>query len=141
MIEEIKRLDPKEQLDVIRFAYQLDAERRLTGKELSSLAEAWSTPLILQKKRGSANRSAAASTASAKMPKIWMIRDRRAREKTEKTLAGMELRDTHNGKVWRVAVEQDGKRASFKFNIRDFPMPCSARLGTAARCHSGRPFN
>ena len=33
------RLDPKEQLGVIRFAYQLDAERRLTGKELSSLAE------------------------------------------------------------------------------------------------------
>jgi hypothetical protein len=26
-------------LGVIRFAYQLDAERRLTGKELSSLAE------------------------------------------------------------------------------------------------------
>jgi hypothetical protein len=39
IIEEIKRLDPMEQLDVIRFAYQLDAERRLTGKELSSLAE------------------------------------------------------------------------------------------------------
>ncbi len=39
IIEEIKRLEPKEQLDVIRFAYQLDAERRLTGKELSSLAE------------------------------------------------------------------------------------------------------
>jgi hypothetical protein len=39
IIEEIKQPDPKEQLDVIRFAYQLDAERRLTGKELSSLAE------------------------------------------------------------------------------------------------------
>ena len=39
IIEEIKRLDPKEQLGVIRFAYQMDAERRLTGKELSSLAE------------------------------------------------------------------------------------------------------
>jgi hypothetical protein len=39
IIEEIKRLDPNEQLDVIRFAYQLDAERRLTGKELSSLAQ------------------------------------------------------------------------------------------------------
>jgi hypothetical protein len=26
-------------LGVIRFAYQLDAERRLTGKELSGLAE------------------------------------------------------------------------------------------------------
>jgi len=39
IIEEIKRLDPKEQLGVIRFAYQLDAERHLTGSELSSLAE------------------------------------------------------------------------------------------------------
>ena len=39
IIEEIKRLDPKEQVGVIRFAYQLDAERRLTGKELSALAE------------------------------------------------------------------------------------------------------
>jgi hypothetical protein len=39
IIEEITRLDSKEQLVVIRFAYQLDAERRLTGKELSGLAE------------------------------------------------------------------------------------------------------
>jgi hypothetical protein len=39
IIEEIKRLDPKEQLGVIRFAYQLDAERNLSGKELSGLAE------------------------------------------------------------------------------------------------------
>jgi hypothetical protein len=39
IIEEIKRLNPKEQSGVIRFAYQLDAERRLTGKELSELAE------------------------------------------------------------------------------------------------------
>jgi len=38
IIEEIKRLDPKDQLGVIRFAYQLDAERALSGKELSSLA-------------------------------------------------------------------------------------------------------
>ena len=38
IIEEIKRLDPKDQVGVIRFAYQLDAERKLTGKELSSLA-------------------------------------------------------------------------------------------------------
>jgi hypothetical protein len=36
IIEEIKRLGSKEQLGVIRFAYQLDAERRLTGNELSS---------------------------------------------------------------------------------------------------------
>ena len=38
IIEEIRRLDPTEQLGVIRFAYQLDAERKLTGNELSSLA-------------------------------------------------------------------------------------------------------
>ena len=38
IIEEIKRLDPKDQAGVIRFAYQLDAERKLTGNELSSLA-------------------------------------------------------------------------------------------------------
>jgi len=36
---EIKRLNRKEQLGVIRFAYQLDAKRRLTGEELSGLAE------------------------------------------------------------------------------------------------------
>lgn len=38
IIEEIKRLDAKDQLGVIRFAYQLDAERKLSGQELSSLA-------------------------------------------------------------------------------------------------------
>lgn len=38
IIEEIKRLHPKDQAGVIRFAYQLDAERKLSGKELSSLA-------------------------------------------------------------------------------------------------------
>ncbi|PYK35209.1 MAG: hypothetical protein DME54_05500 [Verrucomicrobia bacterium] len=37
IIEEIKRLDPKEQIGVIRFAYQLDAERQLSGEELSKL--------------------------------------------------------------------------------------------------------
>jgi hypothetical protein len=39
IIEEIKQLHPKAQLGVIRFAYQLDADRRLTGKELAELAE------------------------------------------------------------------------------------------------------
>jgi len=29
IIEEIKRLDPKDQAGIIRFAYQLDAERKL----------------------------------------------------------------------------------------------------------------
>ena len=39
IMEEIKRLDLKEQLGVIRFASRLATERRLTGKELSDLAE------------------------------------------------------------------------------------------------------
>ena len=39
IIEEIRRLDPEQQLGVIRFAYQLDAERQLTGDELAGLAE------------------------------------------------------------------------------------------------------
>lgn len=39
IIEEIKRLEPEEQLGIIRFVYQLDAERHLTGDELSALAE------------------------------------------------------------------------------------------------------
>jgi hypothetical protein len=39
IIKQIKRLNPKEQMGVIRFAYQLDAKRRLSGEELSGLAE------------------------------------------------------------------------------------------------------
>ena len=39
IIDEIKRLGPEDQVGVIRFAYQLDAERQLTGDELSRLAE------------------------------------------------------------------------------------------------------
>jgi hypothetical protein len=39
IIEEIKRLDLKEQLGVLRVACHLAAERRITGKELSELAE------------------------------------------------------------------------------------------------------
>ena len=39
IIEEIRRLDLKEQLGVIRVACQLATQRRLTGKELSELAE------------------------------------------------------------------------------------------------------
>jgi hypothetical protein len=39
IIDEIKRLGPEEQIGVIRFVYQLDAERQLTGNELASLAE------------------------------------------------------------------------------------------------------
>ena len=34
----IRRLDSKEQLGVVRFAYQLDAERQLSGSELHALA-------------------------------------------------------------------------------------------------------
>lgn len=39
IIEEIKHLPPHEQAEVIRFAYRLDAERKLSGHELSALAE------------------------------------------------------------------------------------------------------
>jgi hypothetical protein len=39
IIEEISILPPEEQAKVIRFAYHLDAERKLAGDELSSLAE------------------------------------------------------------------------------------------------------
>jgi hypothetical protein len=39
IIDEIKSLPVEEQAEVIRFAYRMDAERQLTGKELSSLAE------------------------------------------------------------------------------------------------------
>jgi hypothetical protein len=39
IIDEIKRLSPEEQAGVVRFVYQLDAERKLSGPELSTLAE------------------------------------------------------------------------------------------------------
>jgi hypothetical protein len=39
IIEEIKNLPPEQQAEVIRFTYRLDAERKLTGDELSALAK------------------------------------------------------------------------------------------------------
>ena len=39
VIQEIQRLTPTEQAEVIRFAYRLDAERMLSGKELGALAK------------------------------------------------------------------------------------------------------
>ena len=39
IIDAIKHLSPKEKAEVIQFAYRLDAERQLSGKELSALAE------------------------------------------------------------------------------------------------------
>jgi hypothetical protein len=38
IIREIEGLPAQEQMEVIRFAYRLDAKRQLTGKELSALA-------------------------------------------------------------------------------------------------------
>ena len=38
IIREISTLPPEEQAKVVRFAYCLDAERRLSGPELSALA-------------------------------------------------------------------------------------------------------
>jgi hypothetical protein len=39
IISEIKALAPEEQAGVVRFVYELDAERKLSGSELSTLAE------------------------------------------------------------------------------------------------------
>jgi hypothetical protein len=39
IISEIQRLPPTEQAEVIQFAYRLDAERMLSGKELAALAQ------------------------------------------------------------------------------------------------------
>ena len=39
IIDEIKSLPPDEQAGIVRFVYQLDAERKLSGNELSALAE------------------------------------------------------------------------------------------------------
>jgi hypothetical protein len=39
IIDEIKRLSPEEQAGIVRFVYRLDAERKLSGPELSTLAE------------------------------------------------------------------------------------------------------
>lgn len=39
IIDEIKRLAPEEQAGVARLVCQLDAERKLSGPELSTLAE------------------------------------------------------------------------------------------------------
>ena len=39
VIEEIRHLTPAEQAEVIQFAYHLDAERMLSGKEIAALAK------------------------------------------------------------------------------------------------------
>ena len=39
IIDEIKRLSPEEQAAAVRMVYELDAERKLSGPELSALAE------------------------------------------------------------------------------------------------------
>jgi hypothetical protein len=39
VIQEIQHLTPAEQAKVIEFAYRLDAERMLSGKELGALAK------------------------------------------------------------------------------------------------------
>ena len=39
IVEEIKRLSPEEEAAAVRMVYQLDAERKLSGPELSALAE------------------------------------------------------------------------------------------------------
>lgn len=39
IIDEIQRLPPSEQAEVVQFAYRLDAERMLSGDELGGLAQ------------------------------------------------------------------------------------------------------
>lgn len=39
IIDEIKRLSPEEQSAPVRMVYELDADRKLSGPELSALAE------------------------------------------------------------------------------------------------------
>ena len=39
IIDEITRLTPEEQAAAVRMVYELDAERKLSGPELSALAE------------------------------------------------------------------------------------------------------
>ncbi len=39
VIQDIQHLTPTEQAEVIQFAYRLDAERMLSGKELAELAK------------------------------------------------------------------------------------------------------
>jgi hypothetical protein len=39
IISEIQKLAPSEQAEVIQFAYRLDVERMLSGKELAALAQ------------------------------------------------------------------------------------------------------
>ena len=39
IIREIETLSPEEQAKVVRFAYRLDAERKLSSDELSALAQ------------------------------------------------------------------------------------------------------
>jgi len=43
IIDEIQQLPPGQQAEIIRFAYELDAERKLSGGELSALAERMTT--------------------------------------------------------------------------------------------------
>ena len=39
IIKQIERLPPREQAEVIRFAYELGSKRKLCGEELSALAK------------------------------------------------------------------------------------------------------
>ena len=39
IIDEIQRLPPAGQAEVVQFAYRLDAERMLTGEEIGALAQ------------------------------------------------------------------------------------------------------
>ena len=60
-------------LTCLRFGeniYQLDAERRLTGKNSQRWRNAWSIRVTPRKRRGSAKRLSEGSTVNANMPKV-----------------------------------------------------------------------
>jgi hypothetical protein len=69
IIDEIKSLSPEEQAGVVRFVYQLDAERKLSGPEPSALAERLVAADPVEASRVG-KRLSAVSTARNRMPKI-----------------------------------------------------------------------
>lgn len=68
IIREIESLPAQEEVEVIRFAYRLDAKRRLTGKELSTLAACLVKATDPEETLALREEIARASTVAAQMP-------------------------------------------------------------------------
>jgi hypothetical protein len=71
IIDEIKSLPPEEQAGVVRFVYEPEAERKLSGTELSVLAKRFVNASDPAEAFVSAKRSCAVSTAGNQRPKIF----------------------------------------------------------------------